>query len=134
MKRLLSDAFKHSASILRQDKEKQRVANFVYNCDAENDFFEKMGYLQHRTKESLFLKEGEVDTIFNNKDNFLHSKAEYQRCAVQYKLNFLLHCIPGSGKTSVITTVASHFGLNVAIIPFTSELADDTVANGLMRA
>ena len=35
------------------------------------------------------------------------------------KLN-MLHGIPGSGKTSVITTVASHFGLNVAIIPFTS--------------
>ena len=36
------------------------------------------------------------------------------------KLNILLHCIPGSGKTSVIMTVASHFGLNLAIIPFTS--------------
>ena len=30
--------------------------------------------------------------------------------------------------------MASHFGLNVAIIPFTSELADDTLAKGLMRA
>ena len=51
-----------------------------------------------------------------------------------YKLNILLHGIEGSGKTSVITTVASHFGLNVAIIQFTSELADDTLAKGLMRA
>ena len=132
MKRLLSDASKHSASILRQDKEKRRVANFVY--DAENDIFAKMGYLQHRTKESLFLKEGEVDTIFNTIDTFLNSKAEYQQCAVPYKLNILLHGIPGSGKTSVITTVASHFGLNVAIIPFTAQLADDTLAKGLMRA
>ena len=71
MKRLLSDASKHAASILRQDKEKRRIANFVYN--AENDFFAKMGCLQHRTKESLFLKEGEVDLIFNTVDDFLHS-------------------------------------------------------------
>ena len=132
MKRLLSDASKHAASILRQDKEKRRSANFVYN--AKDDFFAKMGYLQHRTKESLFLKEGEVDTIFNAIDDFLKSKAEYQQCAVPYKLNILLHGIPGSGKTSVITTVASHFGLNVAIIPFTSNLADDTLAKGLRRA
>ena len=132
MKRLLSDASKHAAAILRQDKEKRRSANFVYN--AKDDFFAKMGYLQHRTKESLFLKEGEVDTIFNIIDDFLKSKAEYQRCAVPYKLNILLHGIPGSGKTSVITTVASHFGLNVAIIPFTSNLADDTLAKGLRRA
>ena len=98
MKRLLSDASKHAASILRQDNEKRRVANFVYN--AENDIFAKMGYLQHRTKESLFLKEGKVDLIFNTIDDFLHSKAEYQRCTMQYKLNILLHGIPGSGKTS----------------------------------
>ena len=132
MKRLLSDESKHAASILRQDKQERRVANFVYN--AENDIFAKMGYLQHRTKESLFLKEGEVDTIFNTIDNFLNSKAEYQQCAVPYKLNILLHGIPGSGKTAVITTVALHFGLNVATIPFTAELADDTLAKGLMRA
>ena len=110
----------------------RRVANFVYY--PENDIFAKKGYLQHRTKESLFLKQGKVDLIFNTIDDFLHSKAEYQRCTMQYKLNILLHGIPGSGKTSVITTVASHFGLNVAIIPFTSELADDTLAKGLMRA
>ena len=39
-----------------------------------------------------------------------------------------------TGQRQDITTVASHFGLNVAIIPFTSELADDTLAKGLMRA
>ena len=132
MKRLLRDASKHAASILREDKEKRRVANFVYN--AKNDHFAKMGYLQHRAKESLFLKEGEVDMIFNRIDDFLKSKAEYQQCAMPYKLNILLHGIPGSGKTSVITTVASHFGLNVAIIPFTSDLADDNLAKALMRA
>ena len=132
MKRLMISASKHAASILRQDKEKRRSANFVYN--AKDEIFAKVGYLQHRTKESLFLKEGEVDTIFNTVDDFLKSKAEYQRCAVPYKLNILLHGIPGSGKTSVITTVASHFGLNVAIVPFTSDLADDTLAKGLRRA
>ena len=47
MKRLLSDASKHAASILRQDKQKRRVANFVYN--AENDIFAKMCYLQAAT-------------------------------------------------------------------------------------
>ena len=132
MKRLMNEASKHAASILRQDREERRVANFVYN--AKDDYIVKVGYLQHRTKESLFLKEGEVDTIFNAVDDFLKSKAEYQQCAVPYKLNILLHGIPGSGKTSVITTVASHFGLNVAIIPFTSDLADDTLAKALMRA
>ena len=68
MKRLLSDASTLAASILRQDKQERRVANFVYS--AENDIVAKMGYLQHRTKESPFLKEGEVDAIFNTIDNF----------------------------------------------------------------
>ena len=69
IKRRLSDVSKHATSIQRQDKQKRRIANFVYN--AENDIFAKMIYLQHCTTESLFLKEGEVDTIFNTIALFL---------------------------------------------------------------
>ena len=51
-----------------------------------------------------------------------------------YKLNILLHGIEGSGKRRSSRPWHHTFGLNVAIIQFTSELADDTLAKGLMRA
>ena len=48
MKRLLG-----AASILRKDKEKMRVANFVYNT--KNNYFAKVGYLLAGATVTLFV-------------------------------------------------------------------------------
>lgn len=109
-----------------------RVLNCVY--DAKSNMFAKLGYQQGRDPRSLFLKEGERDALFGIVGDFLDSKAVYERCSVPYKLNILLHGLPGSGKTSVIKTLASKFGLNVAIIPFSPKLTDDSLAQALMNA
>ena len=82
-------------------------------------------------KASLLLKEGGVDAVFGAVGDFSRPKAEHQRRAVPHRLDMLLHGMPGSGKTSVITAAASH---RVAILPSASEPADDTLAKGLTRA
>ena len=131
MERLLRDASAHVAALLKSEQT-ERACNYVF--DAEQQQFTRMGYLPNRRLESLFLKEGEGETLFALVDGFLKSKDEYERCAVPYKLNVLLHGLPGTGKTSLITTVAAHFKLHVAVIPFSPKLTDDTLARGIAHA
>ena len=132
MHALLREASDFVSTFLRQEGGKRRVVNFLYQPREQQ--FVKLGYLQSRELKSLFLKENEADMLFGAVGDFLKSKVDYERCSVPYKLNMLLHGVPGSGKTSVIKAMASHFGLNVAIIPFSPSLTDDALARGLSKA
>ena len=59
-----------------------------------------------------FVKEGTID--------------EYARFNVPYKLNLLLHGLPGTGKTSCIHAIASEINSDIGIIHF-GRLVDDTM-------
>jgi hypothetical protein len=133
MHSLLKEASAYAASLMRQDDGvRRRVTCWAYDARAMQ--FAKLGYQQPRDPGSLFLKAGEREALLGVVGDFLGSKAEYERCSVPYKLNLLLHGVPGSGKTSVIKMLASHFGLNVAIIPFSPRLSDDMLASALTSA
>ena len=130
---LLKAASTHVAALLRQEQpNKRRVSNFVFDC--KETHFVRLGYVSHRESQSIFLKEGEFDSLFGLVGDFLASKDDYERCSVPYKLNLLLHGVPGAGKTSVIKTLACHFALNIAIIPFSPDLTDDVLAKALVKA
>ena len=133
MQRLLQAASQFVSGLLRNDQgPMRRVVNYVY--DAKDGRYMRLGYLQARDRASLFLKHGETDALFGLVERFLGSKADYERCSVPYKLNILLHGVPGGGKTSVITAIASHFGLNVAVVPYGLQLTDDTLAKAILHA
>ena len=133
MQSLLREASAYVASLVRCDSDVgRRVVNWVF--DSKEMIFAKLGYQQPRDPRSLFLKVGEREALLGVVGDFLNSKTEYEQCCVPYKLNLLLHGVPGSGKTSVIKMLASHFGLNVAIIPFSPKLTDDVLAKALMQA
>lgn len=138
MDALLKAATAHVAALLRHDQpnadhiKKRRVSNFVFDSKEAN--YVRLGYIPHRDPKSIFLKEGELDALFGLVADFLASKNEYERCSVPYKLNLLLHGVPGTGKTSIIKAIASHFELNIAVIPFSHDLTDDVLAKALVKA
>ena len=133
LQRLMRAATAFASALLREESgPNSRVTHSLYI--AEGRQFNKLGLLRRRDAQSLFLKEGEMDTLFNLVDGFLKSKDDYERCSVPYKLNLLLYGVPGSGKTTVIKALASRFGLNVAVIPFSPKLTDDSLAHGLTLA
>ena len=94
----------------------------------------KIGFLNERPRHSLFLKESQAEQIFDGVSKFLTSKKEYEDCFVPYKMNIFLYGLPGTGKTSLINAVASQFGLDVLIVPFSPYLTDDILVQALIKA
>lgn len=117
-----------------QELMKQCPAMFTY--DAKHTWAHKGGQLQARSPESLFLKEGQKDSLFGLVGSFLHAdgKKEYEAFNIPYKLNILLHGLPGTGKTSVIRAIASHFATNLMVLPFSQNLNDETLAAAMRYA
>ena len=78
-----------------------------------------------RSIESMSLnKEGMA--LLDDIKKFISPESEelYERLGVPYKRNYLLHGPPGTGKTSIIRSIASELGYNVATLHFDGKLCD----------
>ena len=90
------------------------------------DYWSLFSKIPKRSFDTLHLKNGHVNTVINKIDDFLKTdtRNEYIKYGIPYKSVFLLYGIPGGGKTSLVTCVASHIDADIYNIPITSELKD----------
>lgn len=88
-----------------------------------------------RPIETLYLKEKQKEQLLEKVEEFFseETRSEYISFGIPYKCITLLYGIPGSGKTSAINTIASHFDCDIYTIPISKELTDymliDAIAN-----
>jgi len=79
-----------------------------------------------RPIETLYLKEGQKESLLEKVEEFFspETRDDYLSFGIPYKNVFLLYGVPGSGKTSTINTIASHFDADIYVIPISKELTD----------
>lgn len=63
-----------------------------------------------RTLETIFANGDLKQKMVARIEKFLSEEEWYLRCGITYKLVFLLHGAPGTGKSSLVYGMASHFG------------------------
>ena len=83
------------------EKRKVRSLSTVYLAGKEMEIYEKIKYFRSNETESL-----------------------YNRLGIPYKMNMLFHGYPGTGKTSLIYSLASELDMDVALVHFTREMND----------
>lgn len=70
-----------------------------------------------RSLNSVFLEGGVKEEIVSIIEKFSKSEDFYHKCGIPYGLNFLFCGPSGTGKTSLIFALASHFNKNILTIP-----------------
>lgn len=79
-----------------------------------------------RATESVILKAGVMEKLIATVQKFQASEQEYVDRGIPYRLGILMPGPPGSGKSSTVAAIASHFGMDIAILnPNTSSIGDD---------
>ena len=92
---------------------RQGVQSYLYVYNDGWDYVE--GYSPRRLA-SVILQPGEKEHLLEDVAQFRKSKERYQQLGVPYHRGYLFYGPPGTGKTSLVSALASHFGLSIYVI------------------
>ena len=113
------------------DKKKEENKTALYLWD---DYWETIEKKASRFLNTLYL-DGKDKEILEFIQDFLDEKTrkEYEKFGMPHKLNILLHGLPGTGKSSLIFSLASELGMDVALLYFTKDMNDVDFMRALRR-
>lgn len=89
--------------------------------------------LPKRPLDTIDLPKEDLELITKDIDNFYKNKDEYIRLGIPWKRNYLLEGPPGTGKTSLIFSLASHFSLDVYIINLGPKVDDSAFMSSISK-
>ena len=118
---------KAKTSILKKHEEHKKSTNETIRIYYfRKEYWTLLSKAPKRPIQTLYLKEGDKEKLITRVDDFFKDETRdvYLSFGIPYKQIIMLYGVPGSGKTSTITTIASHFDCDIYTIPITKEITD----------
>jgi len=75
----------------------------------------------------------QAEALLEDAREFLASESWYSERGIPYRRGYLLHGLPGGGKSSLIMAVASELRLPIYMLQLSSELVSDETLNSLLK-
>jgi chaperone BCS1 len=122
--------------ILLLDEDKDDTTINVYSFHMKYEYWRKREARPKRPISSVFLAGDDQKAVVSDLTAFLaeDSKAWYQKHGIPFKRNYMFYGPPGSGKTSLIQALASHFDRSVCFIQPCHPLMTDDVFKSAMQS
>ena len=92
----------------------------------KKDYWTLLSKAPKRPLSTVYLKENTLDGIMNNVKKFFSDDTReiYLSFGIPYKSVQLIHGPPGTGKTSLIKSIASHLDCDLYILPISKDMLD----------
>lgn len=131
--RAMLQAFVDRALAARVQREVDRVSVFMPSPYNAADWYRaRIG--NRRSLASVILKTGQSEGILADLTRFFASQARYEGLGIPWRRGYLLMGPPGTGKTSLVTALASELKLNVCALSLASSHLTDERIHSLLSA
>ncbi|KAF8525274.1 P-loop containing nucleoside triphosphate hydrolase protein [Hysterangium stoloniferum] len=85
-----------------------------------------------RPMSSIVLDPGVKEMLLDDTRDFLRSEKWYADRGIPFRRGYLLHGVPGSGKSSLIHAIAGELALDIYVVSLSSSWINDSTLNTLM--
>ena len=85
-----------------------------------------------RPLSSVVLKAGQAESLLADLQRFYGARERYAELGIPWRRGYLLHGPPGTGKTSLVTALASELHLNVCTLSLASPVVTDEKIHTLL--
>lgn len=111
-----------------KEKSKETIRIYYYN-----EYWQLLSKRPKRPLETIYLKKGIKEKVQDSINTFFDSdtRNDYLSFGIPYKSVYFLYGVPGSGKTSLIDSIASEFNCDVYILPLTGKIVDSDIMSAL---
>lgn len=118
----------NAAMELRIERELNRIAVYVPSPYISEWMRARLG--NNRKLDSVVLKAGQKESILADLHRFFASRERYETLGIPWRRGYLLYGLPGTGKTSLVTALASELALNVCVLSLASpNVTDEKIGN-----
>ncbi|HVH86377.1 MAG TPA: AAA family ATPase, partial [Terriglobales bacterium] len=93
-----------------------KLNSYLYLYD---DGWDYVAAYSPRSLDSIILKPGEKEHLIEDIEKFRASRQRYREIGVPYHRGYLFYGPPGTGKTSLVSALASRFGMSVYVVNLT---------------
>ena len=110
-------------------KEKTEIITYIF----KTGYWQQLSKLPKRLPDTIHLPDNLLDESLKDLECFFNDEELYLKHGIPYKRNYLFEGIPGTGKTSLIFVLASHFNMDLAIINFGLSIDDATFMKSVSK-
>ncbi|KAF9016332.1 P-loop containing nucleoside triphosphate hydrolase protein [Hymenopellis radicata] len=104
----------------------------VFASDSSNNW-RTVSNRAKRSLDSIILDPGMKELLLEDAQDFLKSKDWYCERGIPFRRGYLLHGVPGAGKTSIIHSLAGELNLDIYIISLSRAGLDDSSLDELIN-
>lgn len=119
----------YHTTIKNTGSSKEKVTCYIWD-----EYWDDLYSRKKRSLKTVHLNE-KSDEVLEDMNKFLSIETEkkYELLGLPYKRNYLFEGYPGTGKTSLIYSLASELNMDVAIIQFNKDMDDIKFTKAMMR-